>query len=77
MNHVPHPLSSADISFYSPEISKFCYIKKYRYRSHFDLEFLILLAFFKSLQIALIDLVTILMMPVKMATLRLLKIKVF
>ena len=77
MNHVPHPLSSADISFFSPEISKFCYIKKYRYRSHFHLEFLILLAFFKSLQIALIDLVTILMMPVKMATLRLLKIKVF
>ena len=25
-----------DISIFSPEISKFCYIKKYRYRLHFD-----------------------------------------
>ena len=24
--HVTHPLSSADISIFSPEISKFCYI---------------------------------------------------
>ena len=31
MNHVTHPLSSADISIFSLEISKFCYIKKYRY----------------------------------------------
>ena len=30
------PLISADISIFSPEISKFCYIKKYRYRLHFD-----------------------------------------
>ena len=36
MNHVTHPLSSADISIFSPEISKFCYIKKYRYRLYFD-----------------------------------------
>ena len=36
MNHVTHPLSSADISIFSPEISKFCYIKKYRYRLHFN-----------------------------------------
>ena len=28
MNHVMHPLSSADISIFSQEISKFCYIKK-------------------------------------------------
>ena len=28
MNHVTHPLSSADISIFSLEISKFCYIKK-------------------------------------------------
>ena len=32
INHVTHPLSSADISIFSLEISKFCYIKKYRYR---------------------------------------------
>ena len=34
--HVSHHLISADISIFSPEISKFCYIKKYRYRLHFD-----------------------------------------
>ena len=37
MNHVTHPLSSAGISIFSPEISKFCYIKKYRYRLEFDI----------------------------------------
>ena len=30
------PLISADVSIFSPEISKFCYIKKYRYRLDFD-----------------------------------------
>ena len=35
MNHVADLLSSADISIFSPEISKFCYIKKWRYRLHF------------------------------------------
>ena len=28
MNHVTHPMSSADINIFSAEISKFCYIKK-------------------------------------------------
>ena len=28
INYVIHPLSSADIMIFSPEISKFCYIKK-------------------------------------------------
>ena len=36
MNHVTHLLSSADISIFSPEISKYCDIKIYRYRLHFD-----------------------------------------
>ena len=36
MNHVTQPLSSADISIFSPEISKFRYFKKYRYRLYFD-----------------------------------------
>ena len=36
MNHLTHPLSSADISIFSPEINKFCYVKKYRYRLYFD-----------------------------------------
>ena len=30
INHVTHPLSSADISIFSPEISNFCYIKIYK-----------------------------------------------
>ena len=56
-------------TFFSPEISKFCYIKKYRYRLHFD--------FFEPLKIILINVVTILIMAAKMATLGPLKIKVF
>ena len=35
-NHVTHPQTSADISIFSMEISKFYYIKKYRYRLHFS-----------------------------------------
>ena len=31
-----HPLNSADISIFSQETSKFCNIKKYTYRLHFD-----------------------------------------
>ena len=30
------PLKSADISINLTEINKFCYVKKYRYRLHFD-----------------------------------------
>ena len=66
MNHVIQPLSSAEISIFSPEISKFCYIKKYRYRLHFDTKSLILLTFLESLNILLIKLVRILMMSAKM-----------
>ena len=36
MNHLTHPLSSADIIIFSQEISKLYYIKKYRYGLHFD-----------------------------------------
>ena len=76
MNHVTHPLSSPD-SIFSPEISKFCYIKKYRYRLHVDTKFRIRLTFLESLKIVLISMVKILMMSAKMATPGLLKIKVF
>ena len=76
MNHVKHPLSSADISNFSPEISKFCFINKYMYRLNFDKKFPILLTFLESLKIV-IKKVTILMMSAKMATPGLLKIKVF
>ena len=39
INHVTYLLSFADISIFSPEISNFCYIKKfkkYRYRLPFN-----------------------------------------
>ena len=35
MNHLTHPLSSADISIFSSEIRKFCNIRKYKYRLNF------------------------------------------
>ena len=66
-----HSLSSADISIFSPEISKFCYIKKYRYRLDSGTYFLILLTFCESLNNALINMVTILMISAKTATLSL------
>ena len=65
---------SADISIFSPKISNFSYIKKCRYRLHFDTLFPILFFFFESFKIALLNMVTILMMSAKMATLGLLKI---
>ena len=46
-----HPLRSSDISIFSPNISKFCCIKKDRYRLHFNVYFVILLAFFESLRL--------------------------
>ena len=72
-----HPLSSADISIFLPEISKFCYIKKYRYRLDFDREFLNLSTSLESLITVLINVVTILMMSAKMTTPGHLKIGVF
>ena len=77
MNHVTHHLTAADISIFSPEIKKFYYMKKYRYRLHFNRKFLILLTFPESLKIVLIKMVTILRMSAKMTTLGLLKMKVF
>ena len=77
INHVTHPLSSADISSFSLEISKFCYIKKYMYRLHFDTKFLILLTFLESLKIILIKKVIVFMMSAKMATPGVLKITLF
>ena len=75
MNHVTHPKGPADISNFSLEISKFCYIKKYMYRLHFDTKFRILLTILESLKIVLIEKVRILMMSAKMSTPGLLKMK--
>ena len=72
-----HPLISAEISIFLQEISKFCYIKKYRNRFHFGTYFLTLLTFLESLKIFLISLVIILMMSAQMAITDLLKLTYF
>ena len=65
------------MGIFSPEISKFSYIKKYGYRLEFDIWFLIILTFLDFLNIVLINMVTISMMSAKRATPGLLKIKIF
>ena len=77
INHVTLHLISADISIFSPEISKFFCIKKHRYRLDFDTQFLIFKSFLESLIIVLINIVAILMMSSKMASPGLLKLKIF
>ena len=77
INHVIHPLSSADIRIFSPKINNFCCIRKRRYRLHFNAKFLILLTSFESLKFVLINMVAILMRSAKLATLDLLEIRVF
>ena len=52
--HVTQPMSPTDIISFSLKISKFGYIKKYKYRLYFDTRFLILLIFLESLKIVLI-----------------------
>ena len=52
------------ITMFSQEIGKFCYIRKYRLQT-------------QNLRIILVNMVTILMMPAKLATLGLLKVKLF
>ena len=58
-----------DIGIFSPEINNLRYIKKYTYRLHFNAKFLILLTFFESLKVVLINVVAVLMMSAKFATL--------
>ena len=76
MNHLTHPSTSADIRIFSLGISKFCYIKKCRYKLYFSTEFLFILNFLESFKICLMNLVIILIMSAKMATPGLLKITV-
>ena len=75
MNHVTHPLSSAVSAFFHWKSANFA-ISEIRYRLHIDTWFLVLLTYLESLKIYLINMVAILMMSAKMATLGLLKIKV-
>ena len=77
MNHVTRTLTSADISIFSTEIRKFCYIKKNMYGLYFNTKFLILLTFIESKKIVLIKIVTILVMSVKITTPSHLTIKEF
>ena len=77
MNHVTHPMTPAGISNFSPEISKFFYIKKYMYRLHFDTKFLVLSTFIESLKIVLIKKFKILIMTVKMTAQGILKTTIF
>ena len=72
-----HPLGSASINIFLPEIGKFCSIKKYRYRFHLDTQFLILQTFLESLRVVLIHMVTILIISANMDTSGLLKSKIF
>ena len=67
----------ANVSNFSPEISKFCYIKKYMYRLHFGTKFLNILAFLESSGTFLIKKVTSLMMPAKIVTPGPVKLTVF
>ena len=70
-------LNSTEISIISPEISNFCFNKKYMYRLHFNDYLLILLTLIESLKTVLINVVEILMMSTKLVTLGLLRVKVF
>ena len=53
MNHMTHPLSSADTNIFSPEISKFCYIETYKHRLDFGTYFLIVSTSFEYSNIVL------------------------
>ena len=70
-------MSTANISIFSLEISKLHYIKKYRDIFYFNVELSIVLYFFGPLNVVLINMVAILMMSRKLATLSLLKLKIF
>ena len=69
-------VSFAGISIVSPEISNFCYIKKYRLH-FFNTQSLTLLILFEYFKVVSINMVAISIMSAKLASLGLLKIKVF
>ena len=55
MNYETNPSSSADIQIFSPEVSNFGYINKYRYLLHF--KYIVLNIFFEFLSVVLINVV--------------------
>ena len=72
-----HPLSSIDINIFSPEISNFCYIEKYRQKLHFDAFVITLLTFIEFLQVFLMNTIAILTSSTNLATPGLLSVKIF
>ena len=72
-------MSSADISIFHQKSATFVIPRNYRYRIRlcFNTQLLILLTLLESLKVVLINMVVILMMPSKLATLGFLKIKIF
>ena len=75
-------MPSAEINVFSPKISNFSYINKTvcisgKYRLYFNTQFHILLTFFGSLKVALINVVVFMMISAKLHTLGLPKTKVF
>ena len=84
LKKIQKPHKSRDKSLYicwyqhfSPEVSNSYYIRKYKYRLHFNTQFLILFTFFNFLKVVLINMATILMMSARLVTLSLLKTKAF
>ena len=63
--------------FFNGPSENFFISKKYGYRLHFNTKFLFLLTLFESLRVVLINIVAVLIMPVKLAALGFLKIMVF
>ena len=77
INQVTNPLNFAEISMFSLGISNFCYIKKFRWRLHFNIWFLIFFNVIESLKVVLINIVAILIKLEKLAPLGLLKRNIF
>ena len=72
INDTTHPLSSTDISFFFNNNQQLLLSQKIQIKMHLNPEFSILLTFFESLKIVLINMVAIFMIPAKLATLGLL-----
>ena len=77
MNYVTHPLSSAYISIFPQEISKFALSRNTDIDCMLIHNFQFFLTYFESLRISLTNIIAILIMSAKIATIGFLKIKVF
>ena len=73
INRMTHCLSSAHLIIFSQEMSNSCYIKKCRYKLHFNTKLPILLTFFYFTKFVSIKMVITLMMSAKFINLAFLK----